>query len=282
MNRLFLLLGLVLLAFQARAQSMTVIELENRPAAEVILIVQPMLKPGDAISGEGFKIFLRASPDTRAGVQDMVELLDAALKILEVSVFQGSARDLRRLAGSASVQIDSGNIQVDVGDEGDADAAGRARFSTAGGSATVSGSSTQSSLRDAPVHRVRVTEGTEAYIETGQQIPYFFNTAVFGVRSYAAGVEYRNAVTGFYVLPRVRGENVVLDVSPYKSSRIDSGRNDVAALSAATTITGRIGEWLMIGGVTEQINRTDSTTGNTIRTEGGRDSGIWIRADLVE
>ena len=105
---------------------------------------------------------------------------------------------------------------------------------------------------------------------------------MFGVRSYAAGVEYRNAVTGFYVLPRVRGENVVLEVSPYKSSRISSGRDDVAALSAGTTITGRIGEWLMIGGVTEQINRTDSTTGNTIRTEGGRDSGIWIRADLVE
>jgi len=276
------LLGLVLLAIQAQAQSMMVIKLENRPAAEVIPIVQPMLRPGDAISGEGFKIFLRASPDTRASVQDMVGLLDAALKTLEVSVFQGSARNLRRLAGSASVQIDSGNVQVDVGDESDADADGRSRLSTAVGSATVSGSSTQGSLREAPVHRVRVTEGTEAYIETGQQIPYFYNTAVRGVRGFAAGVEYRNAVTGFYVLPRIRGENVVLDVSAHKSSRIKSGREDVATQSASTTVTGRIGEWLMIGGVTEQITRTDSTTGNTIRTEGGRDSGIWIRADLVQ
>jgi type II secretory pathway component GspD/PulD (secretin) len=282
MNRLFLLLGLVLLAFQAQAQSIVAIELENRPAAEVIPIIQPMLRPGDAISGEGFKIFLRASPDTRASVQDMVEYLDVALKTLEVSVFQGSARDLRRLAGRASVQIDSGNVQVDVGDERAADAAGSARFSTAGGSASVGGSSTQGSLSDTPVHRVRVTEGTEAYIETGQQIPYFFNTAVFGVRGYAAGVEYRDAVTGFYVLPRVRGENVVLDVSPYKSSRINSSRDDVATVSASTTVTGRIGEWLMIGAVTEQITRTDNSTGNTIRTEGGRDSGIWIRADLVQ
>ena len=275
--------GLVMLALQAQAQTMTVIMLENRPAAEVIPIVQPMLGPGDAISGEGFKLFLRASPDTRDSVQRMVELIDAALKTLEVSVFQGSARDLRRLTGSASVQIDSSNVQVGVGDEGDADAAaGGARFSTAGGSATVSGTSTQGSLRDAPVHRVRVTEGTEAYIETGQQIPYWYNTAVFGRRGYAAGVEYRDAVTGFYVLPRVRGENVVLDVSPYKSSRIDSDRGDVGALSASTTVTGRIGEWLMIGGVTEKVTRKDSTTGKTIRTEGGRDSSIWIRAELVQ
>ncbi len=276
------MLGLVLLASQAQAQSMTVIELENRPAAEVIPIVQPMLKPGDAISGEGFKIFLRASPDTRASVQRMVEFLDVALKTLEVSVFQGSARDLRRLAGSASVQIDSDNVRVDVGDEGDADAAGRARYSTAGGNAAVSGSTTQGSVRDVPVHRVRVTEGTEAYIETGEHIPYFLNSAVFGVQGFAAGVEYRNAVTGFYVLPRVRGENVVLDVSPYKDSRVDSGRGDIAVQSASTTVTGRIGEWLMIGGVAEQITRTDRTTGSTVRTEGARDSGIWIRADLVQ
>lgn len=283
MKSLFILLGLALLASHAHAQSMSVIELQNRPAAEVIPIVQPMLGPNDAITGEGFKIFLRASADTQASVRDMIDLLDAPLRVLEVSVFQGSERDLRRLAGSASVQVDSGNVQVEVGDESDDNAAGRARLSTSGGSATVSGRSTQGSLRDHPVHRVRVTEGTEAYIETGEQIPYFYNTALFGVRGYAAGVEYRDAVTGFYVLPRVRGENVVLEVSPYKSPQINMGRDDVVvSQSANTTITGRMGQWLMIGGVARQITRTDSTTGNTIRTEGNRGSGIWIRADLVQ
>lgn len=280
MNRLFALLALVLLASHAHAQSMAVIELENRPAAEVIPIIQPMLQPGDAISGESFKLFLRASPDTQARVRGMVEVLDVALKTLEVSVFQGSARDLRRLAGSASVQVDTGNVEVEIGDTDDA--TGGTRFSTSGGSASVSARSTQSNLRDTPIHRVRVTEGTEAYIETGEQIPFFINAAVFGVRGVAAGVEYREAVTGFYVLPRVRNENVVLDVSPYKSSRIDSSQPGVAAQSASTTVTGRIGQWLMIGGVTEQITRTDSTTGTTVRTEGGQDAGIWIRADLVQ
>lgn len=38
-----------------------VIELKHRPAHEVILLVQPLLTPGDAISGTGFKLIVRTS-----------------------------------------------------------------------------------------------------------------------------------------------------------------------------------------------------------------------------
>ena len=282
MNRFFTLIAFVLLTSAGHAQSMSVIQLENRPAAEVIPIIEPMLGSNDAISGEGFKLFLRASPGTVANVREMVAYLDAPLKILEVSVFQGSEQDLRRLTGSARLQVDSGDVRIDVGDDGEDDAAGRVRYSTSDGSVSVGGSSTQGSLRDGPVHRVRVTEGTEAYIETGQRIPYFFSTGLIGRNGFASGVEYRESITGFYVLPRVRGENVVLDVSPFKSPTTITGRNDeISTQSASTTVTGRVGQWLLIGGITEQITRSDSTTGNTVRTQGGGNSGIWIRADLV-
>ncbi len=284
MHRLLTLLGLLLFVSAVRADSLTIIELQHRPAAEVIPIIQPMLGPNDAITGEAYKLFLRSSPETLATVRDMLEFLDAPAKILQVSVFQGSARELRALAASASVQIDTGKVRIDVGDEPDDDAAGGSiRYSTSGGSASVSGLETEESLRDNPIHRVRVTEGNEAYIETGRRIPYAYTTALFGRGGYAASVEYRDAMTGFYVLPRVRGDNVVLEISPFKSaSQTDLGRDDVIATqSASTEITGRVGEWLMIGGVTEQIERKDSSTGTTIATQGGRDSGIWIRADIV-
>ncbi len=257
MNQLFKLLGLVLLVSTVQADSVSTIQLQNRPAEEVIPIVQPMLGANDAISGQGFKIFLRSSPETLARVRDMIDVLDTPAKILQVSVFQGSNRDLGELGIGANIQVESGDVSVDVGNGGDKsdDAGGSIAYSTTDGSASMNSISTHKSLKDNPIHQVRVTEGTEAYIETGKRIPYFYGAAWKGRRGFAGAVEYKDVLTGFYVLPRIRGDNVILEVSPFKSSQSSTGGDNIDTQSAGTTITGRIGEWLPIGGVTEQWSR---------------------------
>ena len=128
---------------------------------------------------------------------------------------------------------------------------------------------------------MRVTEGTEAYIETGKRIPYFYGVAFRAPRAIAGSVEYEEAMTGFHVLPRVRGDNVVLEVSPYKSSRTGEDKDNVDVQSASTTVTGRIGEWILIGGVTREVEQDRGVTGTTVVTQGTSNSGIWIKADLV-
>jgi type II secretory pathway component HofQ len=284
MKRLFRLLGLMLLVSTVQADSISTIQLQHRPAEEVIPIVKPMLGADDAISGQGFKIFLRSSPETLARVRDMVDVLDTPAKILQVSVFQGSDQDLGELGISADVQIESGDASVDIGNERDNndDSGGSITYSTTDGSVRINGISTQESLRDNPIHHVRVTEGTEAYIETGERIPYFYGAAWKGRRGFAGSIEYKDAITGFYVLPRIRGDNVILEVSPFKSSQSNTGGDNIDTQSASTTITGRVGEWLLIGGVTEQLERAQSTTGTTFATQSRADTGIWIKADLVQ
>ena len=85
MKLFYTMLGLaLLLASLVQADSITTIQLQNRPAEEVIPIVKPMLGADDAISGQGCKIFLRSSPETLARVRDMVEVLDTPAKILQV------------------------------------------------------------------------------------------------------------------------------------------------------------------------------------------------------
>lgn len=282
MRLLFRLLCLMLLASAVRADSLSTIELQSRTAEEVIPIIEPMLGPDDAISGQAYTIFLRSSPETLARVQSMIDVLDVPAKILRVSVFQGSDRDLGELGISANVRIERGDASIDIGKDGESndDAGGSITYGTADASARVGATSTRKGLTDHPIHHVRVVEGTEAYIETGERIPYF-SGAWIGPGGVAGGVEYRNAVTGFYVLPRIRGDNVVLEVSPFKSSRSDAGRGNVDTQSASTTVTGRVGQWLLIGGVTEQLERTESVTGKTIATRSRGNSGIWIKADLV-
>jgi type II secretory pathway component GspD/PulD (secretin) len=259
MTRLSILLGIILLVPVAQADSISTIQLQHRTAEEVIPIVEPMLGAEDAISGQAYQLFLRSSPATLARVREMIDVLDTPAKVLLVSVFQGSSRDLGELGVSAGIRIDN-----------------------SGASASVSAASTQKSLRDNPIHQLRVSEGTEAYIETGRQIPYFVGGTWIGPEVLAAGVEYKSAVTGFYVLPRVRGDNIILEVSPFKSSQGNQHSGDINTQAASTTVTGRVGEWLLIGGVTRQQEQTKSEIGTTYTTQSNGDSGIWIKADLVQ
>ena len=66
----------------ARAQSLEIIELRNRPAEQVIPIVQPMLEKGGALSGTGFQLFVRTSPANLAQIRQMVASLDRAARQL--------------------------------------------------------------------------------------------------------------------------------------------------------------------------------------------------------
>lgn len=284
MKGLFTLLTFVLLASTVYADSLSVIQLQHRPADEVIPIVEPMLGADDAISGQGFKIFLQAPPQTQARVRDMIEVLDVAAKVLQVSVFQGSERDLGELSIDARVRVEGADASVELGSdrERDDDAGGSVTYSTSKGSASVDGISTQQSLRAHPIHQVRVTEGTEAYIETGERIPYFYGAAWRGRRGFAGSVEYKDAVTGFYVVPRIRGDNVVLEINPYKSTRGNMDGDNIDTQAAGTTVTGRIGEWILVGGIVEQVEQSQSTTGSTVATQGRSNDGIWVRADLVQ
>jgi type II secretory pathway component GspD/PulD (secretin) len=285
MKLFYTLLGLaLLLASPVQADSITTIQLLNRPAEEVIPIIKPMLGADDAISGHGFKIFLRSSPETLAQVKDMIDALDIAAKMLQISVFQGSTRALNALGIDGSIHIESGDASVDIGTRRNknSDGGGSITYSANSGSGNINVTSTHTRLEDNPIHHIRVTEGTEAYIETGEQIPYFSGANWIVPKAIAGGIEYKDVITGFYVLPRIHGDNVTLQVSPFKNSQSNARVGNIETQYANTTITGRIGEWLLIGGTTEQIKRSQSGTGSYSSTQSRNNESIWIKAELVQ
>ena len=282
MNLIYTLLGLVLMASAVQADSITTIQLQHRPAEEVIPIIKPMLGADDAISGRGFKIFLRSSAQTLAQVKDMINDLDTAARILQISVLQGTKRDVRALGIGGNIRIGSGDAGVDIGTSNNSNSGGSITYSNGNGSGSVTSSSTRMRLEDSPIHQVRVTEGTEAYIETGEQIPYFSGSTWIGTRAVAGAIEYKDVTTGFYVHPRIQGDNVTLQVSPFKNTQRQARGGNIETQSATTTITGRIGEWLLIGGATEQIKRSQSGIASYSSTQSRSDQSIWIKADLVQ
>ncbi len=259
MKYLLLLPVLLVLLATVHAQSITTIQLRNRPAAEIIPIVEPMLGSGDSISGQGFKIFLRATPQTLAEVQEMIDALDVTAKILQISVFQGSTRGLEELGFGGEIRIDDDGASVRIESTG-----------------------TRKRLENSPIHQVRVSEGKEAYIETGQQIPYFSGAAWIAPGKTSGGIEYKNAITGFYVLPRLHGDgtSVTLVVSPFRQSPGSSG-GAIATQAAHSTLSGPLGEWLLLGGVSERLQRAQSSGNSRITTRSRGNQSIWIKTDLV-
>ncbi len=267
-NLLFLCL---LLASPLHAASLTVIQLQNRSAEEVIPIVEPMLGTGEIITGQGYKLFLRAAPETVEQVQEIIDAVDIAATMLQISVFQGSKRKLREMSLSGNLQVEGGNASVGVGSASNS-GTGNINYTDGSVSAGGSASSRQLNQQNNPVHRVRVADGTEAFIQTGSQVPYSAGDD---------GSAYKDVTTGFYVLPRIRGERVTLEVRSFKNALGNSASGVIETQSANTVITGQIGEWLKIGGVTESSSQTQSGTASYSSSSSKRKDRIWIRADLV-
>ena len=272
MKRICMLLALMLLASAAQAASITTIQLNNRPAEEVIPIIKPMLDAGEVVTGSGYKLFLRASPQSLEQVRDIIDALDTAAKMLQVSVFQGSEQDLETRSVSGNLQIDNGNISVGIGNNNKNKSAGGISYNSGNLSGDINASTTHQRQTSNPVHQLRVSEGTEGFIQTGKQIPY--------LTGYSS-TEYKDVTTGFYVLPRIRGDMVTLQISPFKNSLTKTGKGSIETQSARTTITGRIGEWLPLGGVTEQSKRSQSSIGSSSSSKSQSQHSIWIRADLI-
>jgi hypothetical protein len=270
MKRLCTLLTLLLLTSAVQAVSITTIQLHNRPAEEIIPIIKPMLGAGEVITGSGFNLFVRASPQSLQQVRDIVDTLDTAAKMLQVSVFQGSERDLQTRSISGNLQIEKGNASIGVGSGNKS--AGGISYNSGKVSGDVSASSTQQHQSSKPVHQLRVSEGTEGFIQTGEQIPYFSGDSA----------NYKDVATGFYVLARIHGDQVTLQISPFKNSLAKTSTGSIETQSATTTITGRLGEWLPLGGVTEQSKRSQSSIGSSSSSKSRSQQSIWIKADLVQ
>ena len=272
MIRICTLLALLLLTSAVQAGSITTIQLQNRPAEEIIPIVKPILGAGEVITGSGYKLFLRASPQSLQQVRDVIDALDSAAKVLQVSVFQGSERDLKTRSVSGNLQIDNGNTSIGIGNDNNK-SAGNISYNSGNVSGDINASNTHQHQSSNPVHQLRVSEGTEGFIHTGKQIPYF--------TGYSS-TEYKDVTTGFYVLPRIHGDRVTLQISPFKNSLAKAGKGGIDTQSARTTISGRIGEWLPLGGVTEQSKRSQSSIGSNSSSKSSSQHSIWIKADLLQ
>lgn len=277
-----LVLLLALNSATLAAYPIEIIDLKSRPAEEIVPVLRPMLDADGALSASGFQIIIRTSPANLQQIRQLVSQLDTAPRQLMISVFQGSEDELDEASRQFSISYRDRHIRIDAGQ----DASQPGIHASIKSDNLVLGGSSQSTRinqSDRPLQQLRILEGSSGYIETGQDIPYFSGN-VFHRRGRVivdSGVDYRSVHTGFYVQPRLNGARVLLEISPYRESPGVTGGGVIDTQSASTTVTGRLGQWMEIGGIATDSRSDRQFTGSHYKTRERRNSRLWIRADLV-
>lgn len=244
-----------LVAAAACAQALEVIDLRHRTAEEVIPVLQPLLEPGDALSGSDHKLFVRASANNVAQLRRALAQLDRPPLQWLVSVRRASRRTIEREIATASV------------------AAGNR-----GAIATVQATDDAAHRQGSSIASVQVLEGGSAFISTGQSVPVVSAVVLGGHRPWiGATASHRDVSSGFLVTPRVAAQRVTLDIEQHAQW---VGASQAVETQAITTqVSGALGEWITLGGVSEPASARSGDLLSGRYSTRSDEMEVWVKVE---
>jgi type II secretory pathway component GspD/PulD (secretin) len=224
----------------AQQQALEVIELRYRSADEVIPILRPLLAPGGTINGLQDKLIVKTTPANLAELRRILDVVDGVPRRLTISVRQDdsaaqSRRDLE-VSGRVGTGPDIVQARIEAG---------------------------QSARNGDNMQTVQVVEGDAAYIRMGTAVPIRSRQTTVspgGVTTQTDSVEYRDVDTGFYAQPRISGDRVTIQLAARRDSVSDGGRGALRIQRVESVVSGRLGEWIEVGGIAQTEVRDESGT----------------------
>lgn len=242
-----------------------VIQLRNRSAEELLPILRPLVEPGGALTGMQYQLILRASPANIADIRRVLQTLDTRPRRLLISVRQDGDRAQEARSGSIS-----GGVQI----------------GSSGSGAVITGRAidNQSTSQERVAQTLQVMDGGIATINVGQSIPVPARVVTRTVNGVVVQdtTSYRDVGTGFQVRPRVSvsGERVTLEINPHRDTPGAGGTVNIQ--QAYTTVSGRLGEWMELGGsnVSETRSGSGILSGNAAQRSDNR--SIWVKVEELQ
>jgi hypothetical protein len=264
----FFLALLLLLSFSGLATAgdkIDIIPLKNRTAEEVMPLIRPMLDANEALSGTGFQLIVRASAERQQEIRALVAQLDQSVRQLRISVRRAAHEEIERERAQANVSLGVAG--------GDVEARGRAIVR-----------STRDKSGERNNYQVTTLEGTPAYINTGEAFPVPTQNGyvVNGQVVVTQGLEYQQLNSGFYALARTHGNSVSIDISPQREVLDPRGSGRIQSTSLVTSVRGRLGEWLELGGTSQQRSHEGGGLLRSTRSKDDTQQTLWLKVDAVE
>jgi len=282
MQRFFLLFLLFNVSTLVFAQdSVEIIVLKYRTAEQLIPMVQPLVGRDGAVTGMQNKLIVRTTPSRMKDVKQVIASLDTQPRKLMITVRQNVARET--LEQEASVYGTAGGSHGRIRLP-ETPTEGGVKVEVGGGRNRVGGKvvSTRDIEDSRDTQRIQVLEGNQAFIRAGQSVPYTTQTVIQNGRhvTVTEGTTYRDVTSGFYVVPRISGDQVTLEINPQRNTVGSGGAVNIQ--QAATTIAGRLGEWIELGGVGGQSASSGSGTVYSTRSTSMDNRTIFVKVEEVK
>ncbi len=218
------------LSLAVQGSELEVIKLKYRSAEELLPVIRPLLNKDEVASGMNDQLILRASPRSVIQIRHLLDEIDTVPRRLKITVMQNVDSET---AASLTEAAGKGELNARI-------------------------ISTRSLDDDKNTRQLQVLEGSRALVKSGQSVPV--TQRVQNAWGTQVTTRYRDIDSGFYVLPRINGNTVTLQISA-QNAALSANQNDPAIRTqqAVSTVSGRLGEWIEIGGVGRQESNDNST-----------------------
>lgn len=261
---------------------MEIIQLRSRTVKDVLPVLKPLLNGEGALSGIDDQLIVRTSPENLAMIKKVLAQIDRPLRNLLITVKQGVAGDSYSSESEISVTGkigERGVIGVNPG------SASRGGVVVGGSSGEIEGRGRfverRGSEDSSHTQQVRTLDGREATIHMTLQIPIVVpRVDHFGFgHSHSQSVSFQNVTTGIRVLPQSNGDRVTLSVQPQLSSLQPGG---IQVQQTSTTVSGKLGEWIEVGGLAQQSSGENSGILQWRQSRGAEDRSIYLKVEAVD
>ncbi len=253
----------------------------QQPAQALIQTIAPLYAGQAKFTAKNNSLIVRGSARTLNEIENLLKELDTPLRNLIIEVSSS-------LDGSDNYQQDSIEGRIKVGD--DAVISSRApntdkpnvtvRYGK-NGSVIKTTHTRRSNSRSNPDHfRVRALEGSWAFIQTGQQVPYYTSGGRYS--PYQNSVEFMDVTSGFEVYPILNGEQVTLKVRPRNRSMNREYPDQINTRSVDTIVSGRLGQWIYLGGAASHSNEQSNGTLYSTKRHSDLDMNYKVRVKIID
>ena len=268
------------------ANELEIITLKHRSAEEVLPMIRPLLDQDDVANGMDEQLILRTSPRNLAQIKQLLNSIDTAPRRLKISVMQDVDRaTLARMNEvSGTVGIGSaGRISVpETGNQGGLNA--RLQQGSDKLNARLDSGDTQT--QDHKTQQLQVIEGGRAFVRVGLSVPVPQQLVI--QRPWGTEVvdqtQYQDVSSGFYVSPRIQGNNVTLEISTQNDDSIATTQGLYPSQNvqhAASTLTGRLGEWIALGGMSQKQSNQSDTPNSRSSSQVDEQRNVFIKVEEI-
>lgn len=262
---------------------MEIVSLKHRLVGDILPTLRQLVAAGGTVTGLNDQVIIRTTAANLAELKGVLAAIDTRLRQLRITVRQDIEAATQRRQDELSARISAGDVSAGVGRPRGGPGA---RISIGDGDNRVDyhNLSTRGHEDNEHAHFVSTLEGQAAFINTGQSVPVADRAIVqhgYGATVYDS-VNYRDVGTGFYVTPRIIGQDGVnLEISPYAERLNKHGGGVIDSRGLSTMVNGRLGEWIALGGAGGSFNDSAAGTAYHSRQSGREIYDVWVKVEVV-